>query len=58
MRTDGENDYIFIMNFNEEGKSVILDEQKYFDMLVNKEVSGNLELKKYDVKVLKRKTKN
>ena len=54
MRTDGENDYVFVMNFSEENNTVVLDDNKYVDMLTNEEVSGELKLNKYGVKVLKR----
>ena len=39
MRTDGENDYVLVMNFSEESKSVILDDNNYVDMLTNEEVN-------------------
>ena len=54
MRTDGENDYVFVMNFSEESKSVILDDNNYVDMLTNEEVNKELTLNKYEVRVLKR----
>ena len=54
MRTDGENYYVFVMNFSEENNTVVLDDNKYVDMLTNEEVSGELKLNKYGVKVLKR----
>ena len=57
MRTDGENDYVFVMNFSEENNTVVLDDNKYVDMLTNEEVSGELKLNKYGVKVLKRQQK-
>ena len=42
------------MNFSEENNTVVLDDNKYVDMLTNEEVSGELKLNKYGVKVLKR----
>ena len=54
MRTDGENDYVFVMNFSEESKNVILDDNNYVDMLTNEEVNKELTLNKYEVRVLKR----
>lgn len=54
MRTDGENDYVFVMNFSEDSKIVVLDDNKYLDMLTNEEVSGDLKLSKYDIRILKK----
>ena len=42
------------MNFSEESKSVILDDNNYVDMLTNEEVNKELTLNKYEVRVLKR----
>ena len=54
MRTDGESDYVFVMNFTEESKKVLLDEKEYIDMLTNEVVSGEVKLNRFDVRVLKR----
>ena len=54
MRSDGESDYVFIMNFTEESKNVLLDEKEYIDMLTNEVVSGEVKLNRFDVRVLKR----
>ena len=54
MRTDGENDYVFVMNFTEESKKVLLDNNEYVDMITDEVLSGELKLNKYEVRVLKR----
>jgi beta-galactosidase len=52
-RTDGAFDYLFVMNFSEEGKKVETD-GAYTDMLSGEAVSGTLVLDVYGVRVLKR----
>ncbi|EPR11681.1 beta-galactosidase [Ruminiclostridium papyrosolvens] len=51
-RTDGQNRYIFIMNFNAKKEEISLD-GIYTDMLTGEDRQGILELNPYDVKVLK-----
>jgi len=48
------DDYLFIMNFSEENKTLTLDEHEYTDLLEEKTVKGTLDLGIYDVKVLKK----
>lgn len=55
MRSNGEDDYIFIMNFSEENKKVALDNKEYIDLLSGKEVKEKITLDKYGFKVLKRR---
>ena len=52
VRTDGEQNYIFIMNFNEEEKNIDLIEAQYKDMLTGAEISKTIVLKPYDVVIL------
>ena len=52
LREDEENKYIFLMNFSEEEKSVVLDKE-YLDLLSDSKVSGEVKLDKYKVMVLK-----
>lgn len=52
LRTDGENEFVFLMNFSEEEQTVNLRSSGY-DMLDEKEVSGAIPLNVYEVKVLK-----
>jgi beta-galactosidase len=54
MRTDGENDYIFVMNFTQEEKTVELDEKKYIDLLKGETSDRKLTVPGYGVKILKR----
>ncbi len=50
-RTDGEQSYVFLMNFNDSSEKVELN-GVYRDLLTNKTVAGSVELKKFDVFVL------
>ncbi len=52
-RTDGEHDYIFILNYTTENRTVLLDAGEYTDLLDGKTYTGLVTLEKYGVKVLK-----
>ncbi|KAB8137694.1 beta-galactosidase [Gracilibacillus oryzae] len=54
IRTDGKNDFLFLMNFSNETKEVFLPDQSYVDMLTGSEVSQPLLLEGYGVEVLKK----
>ena len=54
VRMDENNEFIFIMNFNNENRSIDLKELKFIDMENQKEISDTVELKPYDVKVFKK----
>lgn len=51
VRTDGEKEFIFVMNFSDQKKQVQLNEE-FIELLTEKKVSGRLELSEYDVKIL------
>lgn len=53
-RTDGEFDYVFLMNFTEEEKEVQLADEKYTDLLDGTSVPSKLELQAFGVKLLKK----
>lgn len=53
-RTDGTNDYVFIMNFSEQAQRVTLDNRSYVDLESGAEVSGELELPLYGVRMFER----
>lgn len=53
VRHNKENRYIFIMNFNEEEKKISLRKEDYIDMVLEEDVSGEIELNKYGFKILK-----
>lgn len=53
LRTDGENKFIFVMNFNPHPVSVKLDGAAYVSMLSDAPVSGELALDGFGVDVLK-----
>ena len=53
-RNDGENEYLFIMNFSEEKKIINLD-GKFTDLLTGSEYDCKAELGVYDIIIIKRK---
>jgi beta-galactosidase len=53
VRHNKDNRYIFIMNFDEEEKKISLGKEEYIDMLLEEDVSGEVELNKYGFKILK-----
>ena len=53
-RSDGENDYIFIMNFSPEERKVILPDESFTDMLEGNKVEGEITLPGYGVRILER----
>src|SRR5690625_121548 len=56
-RTDGEFDYVFIMNFTDEVKTVHVADAEYTDLLEGSSVPKQIELPAFGVKLLKRKAK-
>ena len=57
VRTDGEQDFVFVMNFANERASFQLDAHAYTDLLNGGEVERPLELAPYGVRVLARPTR-
>jgi beta-galactosidase len=57
MRTDGQNDYVFLMNFGNKESKVTLDDFEYTDLLAGEKASKEIQLPVYGLKVLKRKVK-
>ncbi|HEX2947664.1 MAG TPA: beta-galactosidase [Clostridia bacterium] len=55
MRTDGENEYVFLMNFSEEPNSVDIGVKQAMELLSGKSLSGLITLKPYETVILKRK---
>jgi beta-galactosidase len=53
LRQDGENKFIFVMNFNSEPVSVTLDGTSYTSLISDKTIAGKLDLPGYGVDVLK-----
>ncbi|MEJ6951902.1 beta-galactosidase [Natronospora cellulosivora (SeqCode)] len=51
LRRDGEKEYIFIMNFNDEEKEVQLD-KVYTSLITGQKISGDYKLRAYAVDVL------
>ena len=53
VRENENGRFIFIMNFNEVENKVDLGNKEYVDMLTEEKVSGEVELKKYGILILK-----
>jgi beta-galactosidase len=53
VREDGQNRFIFVMNFNPGSLSIPLDGNTYENLLTGAKVSGMLEMQGYGVEVLK-----
>lgn len=56
LRTDGETDYIFIMNFSGEVRQVALDKRNYSDLVDGLPVGGTLTLPTNGIRMLKRES--
>jgi beta-galactosidase len=52
LRTDGERDFVFLMNFNDAPTTVDLGAETYTDLLTGAALTGAIALDVYDVKVL------
>lgn len=56
-RTDGTYDYVFLSNFSREDKQVDLLDVQYTDLVENTNISDQVELSPFSVRLLKRKVK-
>jgi beta-galactosidase len=54
LRTDGQHDYVFVLNFNPHGVTVPLD-RPGTDLLTGNPAADSITLPAYGVRVLKRK---
>lgn len=54
LRTDGEHDYVFVMNFSVHAHTFSLDGKPYTDVLSGEQVESALKLPPYAVRILKR----
>jgi beta-galactosidase len=54
LRSDGERDFIFLMNFNDVVRGIDLGDASYTDLLTGETLTGVVTLGVYDVKVLTR----
>lgn len=54
LRTDGESDYLFIMNFSGAPQRVVLDGRRYEDMETGQVSARELELTEYGIRILRR----
>ncbi|WP_294373907.1 beta-galactosidase [uncultured Clostridium sp.] len=53
-RIKNGNEYIFVMNFNEEEKKIDLEKYKYEDMISKEKTDGQIVLDRYRLKILKK----
>jgi len=56
MRTDGEKEFVFILNFTPQEKKINLGKGLSKDLLTKEEIAGNITLKPYGLKIVERKT--
>lgn len=54
LRTDGKNDFVFLMNFNEDANTIKLDNQSYSDVLSEKVLENEIEVPGYGAIVMRR----
>ncbi|MFC4402746.1 beta-galactosidase [Gracilibacillus xinjiangensis] len=54
VRTDGENEFIFLMNFSNQMKKVILPDRNYRDLLTGESLPKSITLENFNVKVLRK----
>ncbi|WP_082593768.1 beta-galactosidase [Paenibacillus sp. Soil766] len=55
VRTDGEHEYVFLMNFGQQAQTIELDRDSYWDMLLQETLgSASVRLEPYGVNVLRR----
>ncbi|WP_234121397.1 beta-galactosidase [Clostridium hydrogenum] len=54
LRTNGENDYIFLMNFNNATTKIELDDCSYYDILSKEKVDKTITLAPYGLAILKK----
>jgi beta-galactosidase len=55
LRTDGESEYIFLMNFSEAEQIIYLDNQEYIDMLTKEVIKEPIKLSIYGMRILQKK---
>lgn len=54
-RTDGEKDYIFLMNFGSEENTVVLNEEEYIDMVTGETMEKEISLPVYGIRILEKR---
>ena len=57
LRTDGDQDFVFLMNFNNYEEKVILAQDIYEDMISSYKLEGEISLAAYGFKIMKKKSK-
>jgi beta-galactosidase len=54
MRTDGQSDFVFLMNFGKTEQTILLDEKEYEDILCDDKVEKQITLPRNGLRVVKR----
>ncbi|WP_067841923.1 beta-galactosidase [Amphibacillus sediminis] len=54
IRSTDHDDFVFLLNFNNQSQKVLLDQPNYFDIIRGKEIDSELEIEGYGVRILKR----
>lgn len=54
LRTDGENSYIFLMNFSEDEKRIEVDDYDYYNFLSKEKIDKTITLSPYGIIILKK----
>jgi len=57
MRTDGKEDFVFLMNFNPGEQTVGLGGEKFVDVLAGEAVGGEVGMEPYGLRVLRRRAR-
>lgn len=52
LRSDGNNDYIFIQNYTKQDQKIDLGSMRLTDLMTEENVSGNICLKEYGIRIL------
>jgi beta-galactosidase len=55
MRSDGENEYVFVMNFANKEQKIRLDDYDYEDLIYNTQIAKEVVLPQFGLKLLKRR---
>jgi len=57
VRSDGESDFVFLMNFAEEARAVDLGDEALTDVLTGESAAGTVTLERYGLRILQRPTR-
>jgi beta-galactosidase len=52
VRTDGEQEFIFVLGFNQKTETIDLGEHRYRDHITRKSISGKISIEPYSIRIL------